>query len=283
MGVADIDGVPIHYEVDGPADAPAVVVLHGGLGLDHVLYRRTLAPLTDDFRLVSFDQRANGRSVPADASSITIERLADDAVALADHLGLDGFTVFGHSYGGFVAQELALRHPDRIERLVLCDTTPGQLGTGEVEDEHGVGPPPPPEVLEIFGRGLPPTDEDMAEGMAAMLPAYFHRPERLDLEGLAGGTIHRAAAMARGFEVLAAWSSVDRLAGVRAPTLVLAGRHDVFTAWPQALRMSTRIPGSEVVLFEESGHFPWIEEPERFFDVVRSFLAKGLSGRRARP
>jgi proline iminopeptidase len=79
--------------------------------------------------------------------------------------------------------------------------------------------------------------------------------------------------MVRGFEVLASWSSVDRLAGIVAPTLVLGGRHDVFTAWPQAHRIASRIPGAEVVVFEESGHFPWIEEPDRFFAVVRDWLA----------
>jgi proline iminopeptidase len=78
--------------------------------------------------------------------------------------------------------------------------------------------------------------------------------------------------MVRGFEVLAGWSSVDRLPRVRTPTLVLAGRHDVFTAWPQAHRIAARIPGAEVVVFDESGHFPWLEERDRFFPLVERWL-----------
>jgi proline iminopeptidase len=273
VDTVEIDGVPIRYVVDGDGDAPPLVVLHGGLGLDHSLYRRTLAPLAADRPVVHFDQRGNGRSVPADLATITMERLADDAVALADHLGFDRFVVLGHSYGAFVAQELALRHPDRLAGMVLVSATPGQLGTGEVEDEQGVGPPIPPEVVAMVSGPPPADDAEMAAGMKDLLPAYFHRPDALDLAALEEGTVFRAAAMVRGFEVLASWSSVDRLSSITVPTLVLAGRHDVFTAWPQAHRIGSRIPGAEVVVFEESGHFPWLEEPDRFFPLVSEWLA----------
>jgi proline iminopeptidase len=271
---AEIDGVPIRYAVAGGGDATPIVVLHGGLGLDSTLYRRTLGPLAADRPVVHFDQRGNGRSVPADPSSITMERLADDVVALGDRLALDRFVVLGHSYGAFVAQELALRHPDRLAGMVLVSATPGQLGAAEVEDEHGVGPPMPPEVLALIS-GPPPTDDaEMAAAMKDLLPAYFHRPDVLDLEALEDGTVFRAAAMVRGFEVLASWSSVDRLATIAVPTLVLAGRHDVFTAWPQAHRIGSRIPGADVMVFEESGHFPWLEEPDRFFALVGEWVGR---------
>ena len=273
MPSVDVDGVAIHYEIDGDPAAPPLGVLHGGLGIDHVLYRRTLAPLADDHRVVHYDQRGNGRSWPADVSTISMARLADDVVALADVLGIDRFAVLGHSYGGFVAQELALRHGDRLTAMVLVDTTPGQLGAGEVEGEHGVGPPMPPEVAAKFSQPPPTTDEGMEVWMADALPGYFHRPEQLDLAALAAGTVYRTATMVQGFAVLSSWSSVDRLRGVTVPTLVVAGRHDVVTAWPQALRIGARIPGAEVVILEESGHFPWIEEPDAFFALVRRFLS----------
>jgi proline iminopeptidase len=272
MPRTEIDGVGIHYEVDG--EGPPLVVVHGGLGLDHVVYRRTLAPLADEVRMITYDQRGNGRSVPADLAALTMERLADDAAALADHLGLDRFAVLGHSYGGFVAQEVALRHPDRVSSLVLVDTTPGQLGDDEIEDEHGTGPPMPAEPVAIVSGPPPVDDAGMAAVMANLLPSYFRHPERVDLDAAVAGTSYRAAAMVRGFEVLATWSSVDRLAAITAPTLVVVGRHDVFTAWPQSMRIGARIVGAEVVVFEDSGHFPWVEEPERFFPLVREWLRR---------
>ena len=272
MPEVQLDGAPIAYEVDGDDKSlEPCIVLHGGLGLDHQLYRRTLAPLGDVLRLTYLDQRGNGRSVPVDRSTITMEQLADDVVALADHLGFDRFVVLGHSYGGFVAQELAIRHGGRLSGMVLVDTTPGQLGTGERERTEDA-PAPPPEVLEMMGS-FPTTDAEMAEGMAQLMPAYFHAPEALDLERLDAGTVFRADAMVRGFEVLSTWSSVDRLATITTPTLVCAGRHDVFTSWPQALRMAERIPSAEVAFFEASGHFPWIEEPQHFFATMRRWLA----------
>jgi proline iminopeptidase len=247
-------------------------VLHGGLGLDHQLYRRTMAPaLSDRFRLVFPDLRGNGRSWPADLATITMEQLADDVVELADRLGLERFVVLGHSYGGFVAQELALRHGARLDGVVLADTTPGQLGSGETESATEQGPQPPPEVVAMMSS-IPTTDAELAAGMAELLPAYFHRPEALDLRALEAGTIFRAATMVRGFEVLGGWSSVDRLPTLDVPLLVLVGRHDVFTSWPQAYRIARRVPGARVEVFEESGHFPWIEEPERFFAVLGGWL-----------
>jgi proline iminopeptidase len=275
MRTAGLDGVHLHYECDG--DGSPLLVLHGGLGIDHHLYRRTLAPLADDFRLLLPDQRGNGRSVPVDPETITIEQLADDAAALLDHLELDRVTVFGHSFGGFVAQELALRHSERLDGLVLACTTPGQLGTGEDPSAHQ-GPEPPPDVLAAMAT-IPESDEEMARGMATLFPAYFHRPERFDLAELLRGTRFRAATMVRGFELLASWSAVDRLPSIDVPTLVIAGRHDVFTAYPQAHRIAERIPGATTLVFEHSGHFPWIEEPDHFWSSLRSW--HGTTARRA--
>jgi proline iminopeptidase len=203
-----------------------------------------------------------------------MEQLADDAVGLADHLGIARFVVLGHSYGGFVAQELALRHPDRVDALVLVDTTPGQLGADEAPGDDQ-GPPPPPELLALMGS-VPSTDEEMAAMMPQLLPFYFHRTEVSEVQALMEGTVHRADVMVRGFEVLSTWSSYDRLPGITAPTLLLAGRHDVFTSFPQSHRIARRLPDAEVVVFDRSGHFPWIEEPERFFETVLGWLGRRL-------
>src|SRR4051794_20343094 len=116
MATAALNGTTIYYETVG--DGPPCLVLHGGLGVDHSLYR-DLDALTDRVQLVYFDHRHNGRSGRPALDTITMPQLADDAVALADHLGFDTFIVLGHSYGGFVAQELAIRYPARVDALVL--------------------------------------------------------------------------------------------------------------------------------------------------------------------
>lgn len=269
-----VDDLELYYELEGDQPRP-LLVLHGGLGVDHVPYRRTLAPLTERFKLVLFDQRGNGRSVPADLSKLSMPRLADDAIGLVDGLGLERVTVFGHSYGGFVAQELALRHPDRVEGLILVGTTPGQLGAGE-EAEVDQGPPPPSQLSERMAV-FPTTDTEVAELMLDLLPFYF--PDFEDMARLHNafeGVTYRADAMARGFEVLAGWSSVDRLRSIEAPTLLLAGALDLFTSYPQSYRIARHLPDAQVVVVPDSGHFPWIDQPGVFFGAVHDWADKKL-------
>jgi proline iminopeptidase len=105
--------------------------------------------LAERLTLLYLDHRGNGRSGRPPLDTITMEQLADDAATLAGHLDLDHVMVIGHSYGGFVAQELALRHPELVSALMLVDTTPGQRGVTEDPDADQ-GPPPPPELAEAM-------------------------------------------------------------------------------------------------------------------------------------
>jgi proline iminopeptidase len=263
-----INGTTIWYRRDGAG--PPCFVLHGGLGVDHTLYRRSLQPLTARLELVFVDHRGNGRSGRPPVETITIEQLADDASALAEALGFDRILVFGHSYGGFIAQELALRHPSVVEALMLIDTTPGQLGAGESEDDYR-GAPTPPEMVELQSR-LPESDDELADGMRPLVRLYLHQSDVDRALQLFEGTIYSRDAMVQGFVALSTWSSVDRLSTISVPTLVAVGRHDLFTSPPQADRIADRISGSTRVVFEHSGHIPWLDEPEAFFAAVDGWL-----------
>src|SRR5215216_2456626 len=112
----EIDG--LHVEVVG--DGVPTLVLHGGLGVDHTLYRASLDPLADELQLIYLDHLGNGRSARPDPATLTMAGWADDALhagrAVAGNAPLN---VIGHSYGGFVAQELAIRHPHAVGALVL--------------------------------------------------------------------------------------------------------------------------------------------------------------------
>jgi proline iminopeptidase len=272
MPALPINDTTIWYERDGTG--PPCLVLHGGLGVDHTLYRRSLQPLAERLELIFVDHRGNGRSGRPLVETITIEQLADDAAALARALGFDRVVVFGHSYGGFVAQELTLRHPELVAALMLIDTTPGQLGTGESEDDYR-GEPPPPEMIELVTR-LPDSDEQLAESMAVMVPLYLHQTDPADGAALFDGTVYSRDAMVQGFVALSTWSSVDRLGTITAPTLVTVGRHDLFTSPPQADRIADRVPNSQRLVFEHSGHIPWVDEPDAFFPLVNGWLDTAL-------
>jgi pimeloyl-ACP methyl ester carboxylesterase len=201
-----------------------------------------------------------------------MDQLADDAAALLDELGAGPAIVFAHSYGGFVAQELVLRHPEAVRALVLVDTTAGQLGETESPDDEQ-GPPLPPEAAALMST-LPATDAELEALSPKMLPFYLHSTPIEQVLPLMRGTLYSASAMARGFEVLAGWSSIERLPRVAVPTLLLWGRHDLVTSFPQARRIANRIPGCEVVVLDKSGHMPWIEEPGQFFPALEDWLRR---------
>ena len=268
MGWVAVDGAQLHIDVVG--NGPTALVLHGGLGVDHTVYR-TLDPLTDRLRLVYMDHRANGRST-GDAATATMQQWADDAAQVAAEVAhAEPVIVIGHSYGGFIAQETMISHPRQVRAAVLLDTTPGQLGTGEVPAPEG--PPVPEEFGELLSA-MPRDDAELARSYARLAPALLHRAPPDTLVSAMAGTEFRVAAMARGYEVLASWSSVDRLGAVECPVLVVAGRHDALTAWPQAERIARRLPDAEVVVLEHSGHMPWIDEPEVFFPTVTGWLER---------
>lgn len=270
--IVEVNATSIHVERVG--SGPACLVMHGGLGIDHQLYR-TLDPLAARLELVFYDHRGNGRSGRPSPSTITMEQLADDARTLATTLGHDRCLVFGHSYGGFVAQETALRHPDLVAGLILFDTTAGQLGTTESADDYQ-GPPPPPEFLEMVSRP-PHTDEEYRAAMTALLRFYLHRAEPSDLGDWLDRTVFDAATMRRGFQVLANWSSADRLDQIAVPTFVGNGRHDPVTSVPQATRIANRVPDAEVHVFEQSGHLPWIDEPGACFAALHAWLDRTMT------
>ena len=259
------DGVRLHIEALG--DGPPVVLLHGGLGMDHTYFRPDFDQLADRWRVVYFDQRGNGRSDVPDAP-ITFQSLADDAADLIRDLG-GSAAVIGHSMGGFVAQELALSHPEVVDRLVLLSTTPGQPGAAD-DMSADQGPPMPADLVALMSE-LPTTDDDYAERLPDLLPYYMFGDPQLLAERFAGTTM-RVRAMQEGFQSLAAWSSVDRLAGLAMPVLLLVGDHDLFTAHQQSERIARLVPHAELEIIPNAGHFPWLEAPGVFFERLRSFL-----------
>lgn len=270
MPHAEVNGTTIfHTEVGA---GPALLMMHGGLGFDHTCFRPHFDRVGDLCRVVYFDHRSNGRSGRPPIETFTMEQAADDAAALLDQLGIDRAVVCGHSYGGFIAQEFALRHPDRLNGLVLIATTPGQLGDSD-DPLADQGPPPPQEFLEALSS-FPASDVEYAALAPTMLPFYLHRLTWDDVAPILADTIFSAEALIRGMQVLGGWSSVDRLDQIEAPCLPLAGRHDIPTSWQQSARIARRIPQADLVILEESGHFPWWEETNEFFDALSAWISR---------
>lgn len=245
-----------------------LLVAHGGPGMSHDLYR-SLDPLGDGRQLVFWDHRGHGRSERLPDGPVSMSSFADDVVAVADGLGIDRFAVFGHSFGGWVAQEVALRHPDRIAAVVLAGTTPGQLGTTESPDDDQ-GPPPPAELAALLGE-LPETDAGLVDMYAALAPYFTRTADPSALRDAIDPTLVSADSCRRVFDALSRWSTVDRLGGITCPTLLVAGRYDDFCSVQQHERIARRVADSDLAVIDRAGHFTWLERPE-VLDVIGDWL-----------
>lgn len=266
--VVDVGGTQLFVAESG--HGRAVVALHGGLGLDHTYLRPWLDDLGEGIRTIYLDHRGNGRS-PAGRplTEVDMATWADDVDTVCNALGLDDVVLLGHSYGGFVALECALRHPDRIAGLVLCGT-----GTGYEAEAVAVGLDrrnATEEQRRAFSGAPFTTDEEFAAWMRVAAPLYLHPAATVSLD--VSAVRFRVDALARGADVLAGWDRSADLAGLRVPALIVTGRHDfVMPVEAAAARLAAILPDATCVVFEDSGHLPFIEEPDRFAHVVRSWL-----------
>jgi proline iminopeptidase len=270
MPVAHLNDTELFY-VEVGKGLPCLV-MHGGLGGDHSSLHPWLDPLGDVMRLVYYDHRGNGRSGRPRSESITFEQLCADADALREHLGFEEIAVLGYSFGGFVALEYALRYPERISHLILLDTAP----TFDYEEEIEANARRKGATQEQL-EALDASAEDEGESWRlwkVIEPLYFCTFDADLAERVMGKTVISVEAADAGDAIIEGWDLTPRLGEVSAPTLILVGRDDFVCPPSQAKIMHEGIPNSELAVFENSGHFTHVEEPEAFFDAVRGWLRR---------
>jgi 3-oxoadipate enol-lactonase len=263
MATVRLRGVDLYYEQFGAE--PQTLFLNGS-GATIETSRPLISRLGRDVGLLAFDQRGLGRSGPTEAP-YSMADLAGDAEALVDHLGWDRLSVVGVSFGGMVAQELAVTVPERIERLALLCTSSGGAG-GSSYPLHTLAERSPEDrtaaYREIVDTRFSPEWLLRHPGDQAfmdMLGQQFQRP-RSDktVEG-----------EARQMKARASHDTFDRLDRITCPTLIATGRFDGIAPPENAAAMAARIPRSELREFD-GGHLFLIQDPSAF-PAVTDFLA----------
>jgi 3-oxoadipate enol-lactonase / 4-carboxymuconolactone decarboxylase len=254
--------VDLHHRIEGPADGP-VVVFGTSLGTALGMWDDQAAALAARFRVLRFDHRGHGGS-PVPRGPYTVEEMAGDVVALLDRLGIERVHYCGLSLGGMVGMRLALAHPERIERLVVCCTS-AHLGPPEMwieraatAREQGVEPL----VAAALERWFTP---DAPRAMVAKLEAMLRAT---DPEGYAGGC-----------EALAANDLRGRLGAIRAPTLAIAAADDPAAPPFHLEAIRDEIPGARLHVIERARHIANVERADEFTRVVAGFL-DGMRTRR---
>jgi len=272
---AQIHGHEVFYTIHG--QGRPMLLMHGGSGLDHTQFRPWLDTLGDRLQLIYYDQLGQGRtSRPESYENVGIDTWADEADALRDFLGHDKIILFGFSYGGFVAQEYALRHSTHLAGLILCDTAPVLDYTDIIMANAQARSTPEQMQFVIKALSEPAVDDaDFQKSWMTILPLYFKQYDPQVGAAMDTTTHYSAGAFNHGMgTLLPAFNTLERLGEITVPTLIMAGQHDWITPPLQgAERLHAGIPNSQLVLFEDSGHFPYVEEHDTFVQVVSDWVS----------
>ena len=257
------NGIEIYFERAGAG--PPLLFISGTGGDLRTKPSVFDGPLPKSFDALAYDQRGLGRSGKPDAA-YSMADYADDAAALMAAQGWDAALVIGVSFGGMVAQELALRHPRRISRLVLACTSPGGAGGASFpfhEIEHLKG--------EARARYLIPiSDTRRDDAWASAHPETF--AQLLEL-GSADPFAHEpghAAGAHRQLEARAAHDAWDRLPEIACPVMIAAGRYDGIALPATQEKMAAQIPGATLRFFD-GGHLFMIQD-RTALPAMRDFL-----------
>jgi len=266
-----------HLAVEAIGRGPPMLVMPVTWGMDSHIYARGFSALQGLARLIFFDPRGVGDSGPAEEADLSLDTLVEDAEAVRQHLGVPRWTILGHSNGGYGALTYALRYPDRVERLILLDTAASREFEEEVVPamrDHAAFP-------ALVAAGERVRTEGTEDAFRAMMAATFAMavkdPERFRSanEELLERMRFSPARLRHSSEDLRAYDLRARLKELRMPTLVVAGRHDLIVPFTATEALSRGIGGARFVAFEESGHWPFVEERDRFVSEVAEFLTAG--------
>ena len=251
--VSSFDSCRLFYRVEGPADAPPLI-LSNSLGTDHMMWQAQTAALNKKFRIIRYDQRGHGAS-DAFHKKYTLDDLGRDVLAIADRLALDRFAFCGLSMGGLTGQWLGVHAPERIVGLVLADTS-AHFPPVEMWDER---------ITMVGESGMTPLADLTLERFftrrfhqahPATIEVFRHVFENMDPAGYVGCC-----------EALKAADMREELLKITAPTLVISGEHDPSTPPERGEFIVGEISGAEHVLLD-AAHISNVEQPAAFAQAL---------------
>ena len=260
MPTATVNDVTLNYRWDGPEDGP-VLMFSNSLASNLRMWEPQMAPVLDaGYRVLRYDSRGMGAS-EVTSGAYTIEMLADDAVALLDHLDVERVKFCGLSKGGMVGQMLGTRHPKRVQCLVLCDTS-AYMGAPGTWDER---------IAAVRAGG-------MEAVLESTIDRWFTKPGQARLADEVGEVRQMILnTPVEGFVSCAnAIQAMDQRESIREislPTLVIVGEEDAGTPVSAAELIADHIPGAQLLVLKEAAHFANVEQAERFNGALLGFLA----------
>jgi pimeloyl-ACP methyl ester carboxylesterase len=266
MPVAKVGDINMEYYVEG-SGPPLLMIM--GFGLQASAWGETfLTELRRHFRTIRFSNRGMGLTDKPDAE-YTIRMMADDAAGLLEELRIDRAHVLGVSMGGMIAQELALNHPQQVQRLLLLCTTCGA---------RGVQPEPEVVATMVVTPGLSPQDQ-IRKGWSVSVTPEFLEKGRDILEEACRGDFENPApfyVLGRQAAAIMRFDTYERLPQIRAPTLVIHGDRDQLVPVQNARILHERIPNCALRIVPGAPHGFNLERPKEVAQAVIQFLSTSV-------
>ncbi len=280
-GIAHTDQVDLAYETFGAkGTALPIIVVNGGPGLSHAyMMQNDLWQRVGKNRfVVLYDQRGTGGSKRMQAGisqsgvSQTMDAQVADLDAIRQSLGLEKFALLGDSYGGLVVMAYAAAHPEHVAKLILSDS-PGPSLKSIVHLLPDVFPDIEEENKQEAQKLRAETEAAARANLRNHFRMIFYSTQKRDTYMSHMGDLGYEPAIAEAVgKAIADLDLTPKLAGFKFPALVIDGRYDMNVAPLTAWRLAHAIPGAKVVFFEQSGHLPAYEEPDKYIQVLEDFL-----------
>lgn len=267
----------LYVDTLGDRHAPtSLLFLHGGMGLDHTYFRPFVDPLADVAQLVFMDHRLNGRSPRTSVPPATLQTMVDDAAAVAAAHCRGAVIPVGHSFGAYIALGMAARSPSNVAGVVLVGSGHSStIGNTLAAYATRAGTVEQQAFIARGFAGQLTTDDDYEAAWRSIIPMYCQRPDAALMERVIG----RISFSARGFNsfLTNAFGQLDytvELPRLQVPVLFIAGaddwvEHDPSGGSAAAAQLATR---GRCVTIEQSGHFPFAEQPDAFCAAIREWL-----------
>jgi 3-oxoadipate enol-lactonase len=259
------NGVQLYYEEHGSGE-PLVLIM--GFTVSSIGWHWNIPAFAEDFRTIVFDNRGVGQSDKPD-EPYSMAMFADDTVGVLDGLGIDQAHVFGISMGGMIAQEFALRYPQRVKTLMLGCTNCG--GPNAVLSKD-------PDVLNLLDN-IEATDVQQAALImtkVAVTPWFMqkHMDVLLQLNQLSLQYPTPKHGMIRQMQAIQGHDTYERLPQITAPTLVVTGKEDGLVPPENSVTLAQRIPNADLSILSNASHLFNIELPDTTVEVVKGFICR---------
>jgi proline iminopeptidase len=278
-GYLEVNGTTLFYKTMGKGDP--IVVLHGGPGFDHRQFLPYIWELASEHQVILYDQRGTGLSSgPVDSLSINIDSFIADIEGIRRAFDLEKINLLGHSWGGILAMHYGIAHPERLRSLILCSTAASAESFTEMRENYEADrlPGDGERLMEIYSSEKFKSDDPRT--IEQFWRLYF-KPYFADQSLVAGLDLQftpntiRYSNQVAGYVLgsIGAFELHEQLQVIECPTLVIHGDADPMP-YRYAERIHENIPGSELVIARDAGHWLFVDATDVFRDSILDFLAK---------